>query len=33
VPGDYVIESYRALFIQHCEREGLSPTDMLFEED
>jgi adenylate cyclase, class 2 len=32
-PTDYLIDSYRTLFVQHCEREGLDATDMLFEED
>jgi adenylate cyclase class 2 len=32
-PGDYVIDSYRALFVQHREREGLTTPHMLFEED
>jgi adenylate cyclase class 2 len=32
-PSDYVVDSYRALFVQHCEREGLDAADMLFEED
>ena len=32
-PGDYVLESYRGLFVQHCERLGLTPTDMIFDAD
>jgi adenylate cyclase class 2 len=32
-PSDYVIDSYRVLFLQHCEREGVNPAHMLFEED
>jgi len=32
-PGDYVLESYRGLFVRHCEQHGLPPTDMLFDED
>jgi adenylate cyclase class 2 len=32
-PADYVIESYRTLFLQHCELEGVTPADMLFEKD
>jgi adenylate cyclase class 2 len=32
-PGDYVLESYRALFVRHCERLGIEPKDMLFELD
>ena len=30
-PGDYVLESYRGLFVSHCERLGIEPTDMLFD--
>ena len=29
-PGDYLLDSYRALFVQHCEQHGLPVTDMLF---
>jgi adenylate cyclase class 2 len=32
-PADYLFESYRALFRQHCERTGASATDMLFDDD
>jgi len=32
-PGDYVLDSYRGLFIQHCEQLGVEPTDMLFDDD
>ena len=32
-PNDYVLESYRGLFVQHCERHGIAPTDMLFDVD
>ena len=28
--GDYLLDSYRALFVQHCEQHGLPATDMLF---
>jgi adenylate cyclase class 2 len=31
-PGDYVLDSYRGLFVKHCQRHGLTATDMLFEE-
>ncbi len=31
-PDDYVLDSYRGLFVKHCERHGLPVTDMLFEE-
>ena len=32
-PGDYVLESYRGLFVRHCEQLGVEPTDMLFDVD
>jgi adenylate cyclase class 2 len=32
-PGDYVLESYRGLFVRHCERLGIAATDMLFDAD
>jgi adenylate cyclase class 2 len=31
-PADYVLDSYRGLFVKHCQRHGLPMTDMLFEE-
>jgi len=31
-PGDYVADSYRGLFVKHCETRGLPLTNMLFEE-
>jgi adenylate cyclase class 2 len=31
-PADYVTDSYRGLFMQHCQKNGLPATDMLFEE-
>jgi adenylate cyclase, class 2 len=31
-PEDYVLDSYRGLFVKHCQRHGLPVTDMLFEE-
>jgi len=27
--SDYVIESYRTLFVRHCEAQGIPVTDML----
>jgi adenylate cyclase class 2 len=30
-PGDYVLDSYRGLFAQHCQQRGVPFTDMLFE--
>jgi adenylate cyclase class 2 len=32
-PADYLLDSYRGLFKQHCEERGLPPTDMLFAEE
>jgi adenylate cyclase class 2 len=31
-PEDYVIDSYRGLYVKHCESLGLPLTHMLFEE-
>jgi adenylate cyclase class 2 len=31
-PGDYLLDSYRGLFVKHCESHGLPVTDMLFED-
>ena len=31
-PDDYVIDSYRGLFVTFCESRGLPVTDMLFED-
>jgi len=30
-PGDYVLDSYRGLFVRHCEQLGIEATDMLFD--
>jgi adenylate cyclase class 2 len=30
-PSDYILDSYRGLFIRDCERRGIAVTDMLFE--
>jgi adenylate cyclase class 2 len=32
-PGDYVLDSYRGLFVRYCEQRGVEPTDMLFDAD
>ena len=32
-PADYLLESYRELFVRHCEQRGVPPTDMLFDTD
>jgi adenylate cyclase, class 2 len=31
-PEDYVLDSYRGLFVKHCQRHGMPVSDMLFEE-
>lgn len=31
-PADYVLDSYRGVFMQHCQEHGLPLRDMLFEE-
>ena len=31
-PDDYVLDSYRGLFVKHCQRHELPASDMLFEE-
>ncbi len=31
-PEDWVLDSYRGLFVKHCQERGLPPSDMLFEE-
>lgn len=30
-PSDYLLDSYRGLFLRHCERRGVPATHMLFE--
>jgi adenylate cyclase class 2 len=30
-PADYLLDSYRALFFEHCRRQGQPITDMLFD--
>ena len=32
-PKDYVLESYRGLFVRRCAELGIAPTDMVFEAD
>jgi len=32
-PDDYVLESYRGLFVQYCGQRGLPARDMLFDAD
>src|SRR5579872_4031975 len=31
-PGEYLLDSYRGLFLQHCRNLGVEPTDMLFAD-
>ena len=31
-PSDYLLDSYRGLFVNYCRSHGLPPTDMLFED-
>ena len=30
-PADYLLDSYRGLFVRHCQERGLPVTDMLFD--
>lgn len=32
-PADYLLDSYRGLFVAHCRRLGQPVTDMLFDSD
>jgi adenylate cyclase class 2 len=32
-PSDYMLESYRGLFVQYCQGRGVPPRDMLFDTD
>ena len=32
-PADYILDSYRSLFLQHRERCGLNGSDMVFDPD
>ena len=31
-PADYLLDSYRGLFVRHCEQRGVPSTDMLFDD-
>ena len=31
--SDYLLDSYRSLFVQHCQQRGLTQTDMLFDAE
>jgi adenylate cyclase, class 2 len=32
-PSDYLLDSYRGLFVRHCQERGLPVTDMLFDDE
>ena len=32
-PSDYLLDSYRGLFMLHCQQHGVSGTDMLFDAE
>jgi adenylate cyclase class 2 len=32
-PADYLLDSYRTLFVRYCKERGVPPTDMLFAAD
>jgi adenylate cyclase class 2 len=32
-PSDYLLDSYRGLFVRHCEARGLPVTDMVFDRE
>jgi adenylate cyclase, class 2 len=32
-PDDYLVDSYRALYLQHCGERGIAATNMLFTAD
>jgi adenylate cyclase class 2 len=32
-PADYLLDSYRGLFVRHCQERGLPITNMLFADD
>jgi len=32
-PTDYVLDSYRSVFLEHCRRHGLPDADMLFDDE
>jgi adenylate cyclase class 2 len=32
-PSDYVLDSYRGLFVRHCQERGLPVTNMLFGDE
>jgi adenylate cyclase class 2 len=32
-PSDYVLDSYRGLFVRHCQERGLPVTNMIFDDE
>lgn len=32
-PADYLLDSYRSLFVRHCQQAGAPVTDMLFDDE
>jgi adenylate cyclase, class 2 len=32
-PADFIVESYRALYVTHCVKRGIEVSDMVFDED
>jgi adenylate cyclase class 2 len=32
-PSDYLLDSYRGLFVRHCQERGLPVTNMLFDDE
>ena len=32
-PADYLVDSYRSLFVRHCHESGVPATDMLFDDE
>ncbi|MBI4477691.1 MAG: class IV adenylate cyclase [Acidobacteria bacterium] len=32
-PADFLLDSYRSLYLQYCQAHGLTPGNMLFEEE
>ena len=32
-PSDYVLDSYRSLFCEHCRQCGIPVTDMIFDDN
>jgi adenylate cyclase, class 2 len=32
VPTDYIVDSYRGLYVKHCEQQGVPCADMVFDD-